>query len=292
MTTAVKPTGAPKRQRTRALYLHRTELELRADDLPKGVCGRVQGIALVYGVPDAYGTQFRKGCLDRTKREKLAAGKVQFFQDHDYGVRTHIGVVRSLQTVGDAEIMSADLFDTEDGRRAKEYFAAVLQAKAQTGLSIGFYPRATEWIGADGQPAERYADEPVLEFTECELEEISSTPRQAVPGADVTGVRSDPALFAKALRGMRAQLGARAFAELLARLDEESPDELEDTIDDSLAGANATADTASHTDDDADSTDASGRTPGEDRRNAASAETRAATMEERIALVRQSYRRP
>jgi HK97 family phage prohead protease len=169
--------------RTRVAYLTRAQLTLRAEDMPDGICGRVQGIALVYGVTDAYNTRFVEGCLDRTKREKLAAGKVQLYMDHTYGVRCHIGVVRSLETVGDTEVMTADLFDTEDGRRAKEYLTAVTSAKAQTGLSIGFYDRAGDWMD-DGEDR-------IYEYTEVELEEISLTPRPAVPGANVTGVRNE-----------------------------------------------------------------------------------------------------
>lgn len=263
MTLAARP---PKR-RAAARHQHLVQLEVRADNLPAGVCGRVQGIALVYGVVDAYGTRFAKGCLDRTKREKVAAGKVQLYADHEYGVRTHIGVVRTLETVGDAEVMTADLFDTEDGRRSKEYLGAVMAAQARTGLSIGFYAREVDPVSE--------GDRTVWEYREVELEEISSTPRPAVPGADVTGVRADPTLFATALRGIRAALGAETFATLVAELDATPPADSSESA------------SARHTDEPPDSRDA----PPGDSSDAAAAETPApASMEERIDALRATYR--
>jgi HK97 family phage prohead protease len=203
--------------RDRGQVRHVTKLELRATDLPKGVCGIVQGVALVYGVTDHYDTMFKPGCLDRTKREKLAAGKVALFRDHEYGVSTHIGIVRALETIGDAEVMTAQLFDTEDGREAKEYIAAVLDASAQTGLSIGFWSRETEWVDrADGDR--------VYQFNEIELEEISLTPRPAVPGAQVTGVRSDASDdgYTSLFRGALTTLGVEKFRAVVRDVDPDS----------------------------------------------------------------------
>ena len=164
----------------------RPALETR--DLPSGVCGRVTGVALVYGVEDAYGTSFAPGCLDRTKREKLAAGKISLFVNHVYGIHSHVGVVRTLTTVGNEEMLSADLFDTEEGRKAKEYLTAVMDAGGYTGFSIGFYDRSVPVF--DGTVAEPPQGEGYT-FTEIELDEVSITPRPAVPGADVVGVRSE-----------------------------------------------------------------------------------------------------
>lgn len=177
----------------------RPELETR--DLPVGVCGRVTGVALVYEVEDAYGTRFARGCLERTKREKLAAGKVQLFVDHQYGIHTHVGTVRGLTTVGDEERLSADLFDTEDGRHAKEYLEAVVGSAGYTGFSVGFYNRSLD-------PASDT-------FTEVELDEVSITPRPAVPGADVQGVRQD---LAAAWRLFDAALAVLPLADVTARL--------------------------------------------------------------------------
>ena len=170
---------APKRVLTVHTRTFQPQLETR--DLPKGVCGRVTGVALVYGVEDDYGTRFARGCLDRTKREKLAAGKVSLFVNHEYGIHSHVGVVRSLSTTGDEEMMAADLFDTEEGRKAKEYVEAVIAAGGYTGFSVGFYDRSD--TQSAGTPGATYT------FTEIELSEVSLTPRPAVPGADVTGVR-------------------------------------------------------------------------------------------------------
>jgi len=101
---------------------------MQEEDLPEGVCGRMVGTGLVYEQADSYGTIFALGCLDMTKRSKLAAGKVGLFAagpfGHEYGVRSHVGIVRSAETRGNEELISADLFDTEDGRRIKEYVGA------------------------------------------------------------------------------------------------------------------------------------------------------------------------
>jgi phage head maturation protease len=164
-------------------------LEVRADALPQGVCGVVTGIALRYNVVDAWGTVFLPGCLDKT-RAKVSSGKVKLFDNHGardgYGTGTHIGVVRSLVGAGDAEVMTAHLFDTEEGRRAKEYLSAVMASGGETGLSIGFYERNGDPVRDAQGNWQHYA------FSEIELDEISLAPRNAVPGAEVTGVRREP----------------------------------------------------------------------------------------------------
>jgi HK97 family phage prohead protease len=194
-----------------------TQLELRAatdaEPLPAGVCGRLTGVALVYDVVDAYGTMFARGCLDKTRTEKVPRNKVKLFADHGPFVECHVGVVRKVEDIGDAAVMTADLFDTEDGRKMKEYLAAVLAADAETGLSIGFRSRGREW-----RKPESGEGDSVLVFTEIELGEISITPVPAVPGTDVTGVRKegaededadDPALLKRALRHILAALPER-----------------------------------------------------------------------------------
>jgi HK97 family phage prohead protease len=210
------------------LSLWATRLEVRTSDLPSGVVGRVRGVAVVYGVVDTWGTLFKRGSLDKT-RAKANAGKVKLFDNHGvadwYGTRTHIGVVRSLMPDGDREVMEADLFDTEDGRRAKEYLTAVMASGADTGLSIGFYERSGGWVKRDGAS--------IYEFDEVELDEISLAPRQAVPGAEVMGVRRTPQgltnATARALfRHIRSSLSAEEMAVLLAdpvSSDEETPPE-------------------------------------------------------------------
>jgi hypothetical protein len=80
-------------------------------------------------------------------------------------------------------MMTADLFDTPEGRAALEYVKAVIGAGATTGFSIGFAPRRTEAVTVDGQIVER--------FLEIELREVSITPMPAVPGADITSARHD-----------------------------------------------------------------------------------------------------
>jgi HK97 family phage prohead protease len=253
-----------------ATYATRAALEVRSDDLPAGVCGRVTGAALVYGVTDSYGTRFAPGCLERTKREKLAAGKVALYLDHTYGVRAHVGVVRTLTAAGNTESMVADLFDTEDGRRAKEYLSAVVAAGGQTGLSVGFYDRGSEPVTSEGAT--------VVEFREIELEEVSITPRPAVPGANVSGVRSESEaadhLHRLALRALYERAGADRFTALVSEI-------------------TAASAPASHTDEATDTRDAAGATP--DSATPAAPETPAsapayATMADRLAAYRATYR--
>lgn len=164
---------------------------VRTDDLPDGVCGRLVGVGLVYEKPDAYDTIWATGCLEMTKRSKVSAGKVGLFaagqMGHEYGVRSHVGVVRTLETRGNEEWVTADLFNTEDGRRTKEYLDAVLRAGGNTGLSIGAFIRRSE-----DQKDDRGMIVSVR-FTEVELEEFTITPRPAVPGADIEAVRHEPA---------------------------------------------------------------------------------------------------
>ena len=169
------------------LSLRSSALTIRsADNLPDGIAGQVSGVAVRYDVVDSYRTVFAQGSLDKT-RAKVSAGKVKLFDNHGisdhYGTRSHIGIVRSLTPQGDGELMTADLFDTEDGRRAKEYLKAVMAAGGETGLSIGFYERKGEWM--------KRSDEDVYRFDEIELDEISLAPRNAVPGSDVLAVRSE-----------------------------------------------------------------------------------------------------
>lgn len=182
---------------TRAIDFTVTDTEL-----PEGVCGQVRGIAVRYDVVDSYGTIFRRGCFDKT-RAKVRKGQVKLFDNHGmgdfYGTDTHIGVVRSLDMIGDGEEMVADLFDTEAGRRKKEYLSAVQKSGAQTGLSVGFYERSGGWEKVEGKS--------LYSFTECELDEISLAPRQAVPGSLVTDVRS----VSRETREMLAQQAAKGM---------------------------------------------------------------------------------
>lgn len=195
--------------RTAQVHFRAFQPSLQTRDLPAGICGRVSGIALVYGTEDAYGTMFAAGCLDRTKREKLKAGKVALFADHAYGIRTHVGVVRTLTTVGSEEELEADLFDTEDGRHAKAYLESVVASGAYTGFSIGFYNRTKMEID-DTDP-----ENSTMTYTEVELEEVSITPRPAVPGADVVGVRND---LAAAWRLFDAAVAVLPVKDIHARL--------------------------------------------------------------------------
>lgn len=159
-------------------------LQLRADTaLPDGVAGRVSGVALTYEVVDSYGTMFARGCTKATIERKVKARKVPLLMDHERRTGAHVGVVSTMQEMGDSLMMTADLFDTPEGRAALEYVKAVIGAGATTGFSIGFAPRRAEAVTVNGQIAER--------FLEIELREVSITPMPAVPGADITSARHD-----------------------------------------------------------------------------------------------------
>jgi HK97 family phage prohead protease len=180
------------------------QLAIRAatdEEQAKGFCGMLQGVALAYNQPDAYGTLFKPGCLDRTRAAKVPQRKIKFYLDHTYSaVKTHVGTVLSLEDRGEAAVMTAGLFNTAAGRDSKEYLQAVLDSESETGLSIGFYERAAAYE-PDGDGDTIYA------FSEIELDEISLTPRPAVPGALVTGVRKgeDRMEAAERLLGVLAQ---------------------------------------------------------------------------------------
>ena len=167
------------------------QLQIRADEqMPDGIAGRVSGVALTYEVVDSYGTIFARGSANRSIESKVRARKVPLLMDHERRTGAHVGVVSMMQDVGDSLMMTADLFDTPEGRAAKEYVQAVIAAGATTGFSIGFVPRASERVMVEGKPAER--------FTEIELREVSITPMPAVPGADVLGARTETEMPAEA----------------------------------------------------------------------------------------------
>ncbi|MGH6994481.1 MAG: hypothetical protein ACREES_02215, partial [Stellaceae bacterium] len=91
------------------------------DALPDGVAGRIIGRACVYGVADAYNTQFAPGCFDKTRAEKVDSGKVPLFLDHEHDSLANVGVVRETPDVGNALMMYGDLFDNDSGTKALEY---------------------------------------------------------------------------------------------------------------------------------------------------------------------------
>lgn len=185
LQTRAKPKAEPARRDRKDHLGFLSDVQIRAateEETAAGFCGVLQGVALVYMVRDAYDTMFAAGCLNKTAG-KVGARKVKLFSNHDYGTDSHVGTVLALKDVAGAAIMTAGLFNTEEGRKCKEYLTAVLASESETGLSVGFYDRQSGVQVVDGDQ--------VLVFTEVELEEISLTPRQAVPGATVTGVRKE-----------------------------------------------------------------------------------------------------
>lgn len=175
-----------KPAREKLWHITDAQLHVRAeDDLPSGVAGRVSGVALTYEVIDTYNTMFARKCAKRSIDTRVAARKVPLLMDHERSSKAHVGVVTTMSDVGDTLVMTADIFDTAEGRAALEYVKAVLASGASTGFSIGFVPRQSESITVDGMQVER--------FTEIELREVSITPMPAVPGAEIASARHDDA---------------------------------------------------------------------------------------------------
>lgn len=170
--------------RTTLYHLTEAAPQIRAEsDLPPGIAGRVSGVALTYEVVDSYDTMFARESTKRTINNKIAARKVPLLMDHERTSKAHVGVVTEMQDAGNSLVMTADIFDTADGRAALEYVKAVLASGASTGFSIGFVPRASEMVKIGNKTVER--------FTEIELREVSITPMPAVPGAEVASARND-----------------------------------------------------------------------------------------------------
>lgn len=254
MMTSSKPTKVQKRVRTDQTV----EFHLRAvetDGLPEGVCGRIVGVGLRYNVVDTYGTMFMPGCLAKTG-EKVRAGKVKLYADHRYVTDNHVGVVREITDVGDDVLVSADLLDTQRGRQLLEYAKACKASGAQTGLSIGFYDRDSEWIDTNGAR--------VLAFSEVELEEFSMTPANAVEGADLLNARKmDPALKLTALKTLLQSM---------------SESDVRSAVDAQFGQPKSEGNAAAKPDSAAD-----------EARNAAAPDSREATAEDRLAAYRQSF---
>lgn len=189
----------------RARDEHGVLIRAEGDDLPDGVCGRIQGVAMVYDQLDWYGTMFAPGCMAKSIAERVQARKVNLFLDHEKEVRCHVGIVASMTDIGDQAVMTGDILDTADGRLALEYCKAVIAAGGETGISIGFIARKGEVVkDALGTSTGAYR------FTEIELREESITPVPAVENALVTGARNeddeDPELMITALRSIVAAL--------------------------------------------------------------------------------------
>lgn len=173
-----------KTVREKLWHMTDASLEVRAEaNLPPGIAGRVSGVALTYEVVDSYQTMFARKSAKRSIDTKVAARKVPLLMDHERTSKAHVGVITEMQDVGDALVMTADIFDTADGRAALEYVKAVLASGASTGFSIGFVPRASEMVMVGEKPVER--------FTEIELREVSITPMPAVPGAEIASARNE-----------------------------------------------------------------------------------------------------
>lgn len=186
-----------------AARVHLSPLTIREAGATNGVCGRISGTALVFNTLDSYDTIFAPGCLTGADA-RARSGQMQLFMDHAYGVRTHIGVVRTVTSGSQVATFTADLLDTEDGRRAKEYLRAVVAARGLAGVSVGFAPLRKEPITGGGD-----------RFLSIRLEELSITPRPAVPGAEVDSVRGGGGRRDTAWEARRKAIGALATAEIM-----------------------------------------------------------------------------
>jgi len=247
-------TLAPKRW-----HITDATLEVRADaDLPPGVAGRVSGVALTYEVVDSYDTMFARGAAKRSIDTRVAARKLPLLMDHERSTRAHVGVVTGMTEVGDALLMTADVFDTAEGRAALEYVKAVLASGSSTGFSIGFIPRRSEQVMAEGRNIER--------FTEIELREVSVTPMPAVPGAEVHAARNEEQ--------------ERSDEELLAVAARAALDALPESVRRAIVDAYADA---------ARMAPAPASPPEGTQSSDAPDAPRAATMDERLAAVRRSF---
>jgi len=251
-------TLAPKRW-----HITDATLEVRAEsDLPAGVAGRVSGIALTYEVVDSYDTMFARGAAKRSIDTRVAARRLPLLMDHERSTRAHVGVVTGMSDVGDALLMTADIFDTAEGRSALEYVKAVLASGASTGFSIGFIPRRSESVLVEGRSVER--------FTEIELREVSVTPMPAVPGAEVQAARNEDEEAAE---------DERSDDELLTMAAHAALDALPSAVREAIIARYADAPRTAPAPDSPDGT----------RLSDAPDAPRVATMDERLRAVRQSY---
>jgi len=197
---------------------------------PPGIIGRCQAVLLRYGVVDDRGTIFKRGCLDKTRAQKVPAGRVALFANmesggyggHRHGTRTHVGVIRQLADAGDDVLMSADIFDTDEGRSVKQYLEAVLSSGAHTGASVGFLEREggmVEIMDASGVKVRAY------QFEEIELFEGTIVPLSSVPGTEVLAVRSKQELAEDALRAISGILSKERVAEIVSQASPSAPQE-------------------------------------------------------------------
>lgn len=253
--------------------------------LPPGVVGRLGGIALVYDVVDSYGTTFARGALTRTMRERVATGKVKLYWNHGdahvtgaYDTDLHVGVVRRMwdeQRGGQyVAMLEADLFNTEEGRKAHEYLKAVHAAGGETGLSIGMMPgtlkvdqRTTTIDGVE-----------CVRITECGLREVSIVSEPSVPGTAVTHVRAETAPppdeidYTPLLHTICEHVGADAFRAMTGAV---LGDATDPTDSDAAGDCNADAD--------------SDAAPVDSPANDEPAATLYASMDERLLAYRRLY---
>lgn len=258
-------------------------IELRAEEMPPGVAGRLSGIALTFDTVDTYGTMFAPGAATRSIKAKVAARKLPLMIDHQYETGAHVGVVTAMEELDAGLLMTADLFDTPAGRAAREYAQAVIAAGAYAGFSIGFVPRQSETVMVDGRSVER--------FTEIELREVSLTPMPSVPGTDLLGARTEaPAPQPPVSVRTDAELLAVAVRSALVAMDEATRSAL---LDELLADyrPDATRTASAPTAPDPEPSAATPSRPAEEPARSDSPPP-PASMDARIAALRATYHDP
>lgn len=262
--------------RKKQFSTHVTKLEMvRVEgELPPGVCGRMQGIALVYDEIDWYDTTFARGCLDKSISERVMTRKINVFADHIKQVRCHVGVVAGVETIGDSVSVVVDLLDTNDGRLMLEYAKACVAADVETGFSIGFIPRRGEMVKDKiGQPTGQYR------FLEIEWRETSVTPIPAVPGAMVTGARNEGDG-----EESNIDLTTDEITAILAAVPQDRLNEVLTPLGFTRTSANAEPATQTDENKPADVTP-----PADSLSNEKGEERKLATMDDRIKALRQSF---
>lgn len=260
------------RKKQFSISLTKLELVRAEETLPAGVCGRVQGIAMVYDQVDFYDTIFARGCLAKSIVERVLTRKVNVFADHIKQVRCHVGVVASVTEIGDAVTVLIDLLDTNDGRSMLEYAKACIAADIETGLSLGFIPRKGEVVrDKSNVPTGQY------KFTEIEWRETSITPVPAVPGTQITGARNDEGESG-------VDFTNDEISAILAAVPEERLTEVLTGLGFSRSSANAVPATPA-----APETPAESAPPVESSNSEQGTERKIATMDERMSALRQSF---
>ena len=131
----------------------------------------ISGVAVPWDDPIVYGgirEQFARGAID----PQQAVGQ-PLLMNHDRG--KHIGVITAAEDTERGLEVEATIQPTSDGRDAM----LLLRSGALRGLSVGF------------EPMDRDQNPTGVTYTRAHLHELSTTPLQAYPNAQVTEARHE-----------------------------------------------------------------------------------------------------